>query len=133
MFQHATTTHRDRRVTFKFDGPVLESTPEDGAEVWHERVKLVCMHNADNKTYEAHVAWCKASERNGFVVEQTAIFTDPFALVATEPAARFSNNKFSLFCSNVQQLCTAAAADQNNVSAAAELLRKAVSYSLVKN
>jgi hypothetical protein len=132
MFQHATITHRDRKVTMAFDGPVLPQEKDD-IDVWHERVKVSCSHNKDKKVYEAHVSWCKASQRNGFAMEQTAIFTDPHILISREPAARFNENKFATFCAQVRLLCAAAAADQNNVSAAAELLRKAESYNLVKN
>jgi hypothetical protein len=134
MFQHATITERDRKTIYKFDGPVLESTPEDGAEVWHERIKLVCMHNSDNKTYEAHVTWCKASERNGFQIEQSAIFTDPYVLFATTPATRYSENKFRAFCSEVIAMANVVVADPELATGpAADLLRKAQSYSLVNN
>jgi hypothetical protein len=131
VFETATKVYRDRKVIYKFDGPVLESTPEDGAEVWHERVKLVCMHNPDNKTYEAHVTWCKAAERNGFQVEQSAIFTDPYVLFATAPAARYSENKFEAFCLEVIAMANVVVADPELATGpAAELLRKAQGFAV---
>jgi hypothetical protein len=134
MFQHAKITYRDRKTTAAFDGPVLEATPEDGAEVWHERVKLTMSHNKDKKRYEAYISWCKAAERNGFQVEQSAIFTDPFVEFATAPAARFSENNFESFCSQVIAMVEAVAAtDDLATGAAADLIRKAKSYLLVKN
>ena len=132
MFQHATITRRDRKTIYKFDGPVLAQEPGD-IEVWHERVKLVCMHNPDNKTYEAHVTWCKAAERNGFQVEQSAIFTDPYVFVCLEYTGRYSANKFEAFCIHAQNECVDIVNDEYNISVAAELLRKAQSYSLVSN
>ena len=129
MFHTATISKRDRKTIYKFDGPVLESTPEDGEEVWHERVKLVCMHNADNKAYEAHVTWCKASERNGFQIEQSAIFTDPYVFVCLEYTGRYSANKFEAFCMHAQRECIDIVNDEYNISVAAELLRKAQGFS----
>jgi hypothetical protein len=111
---------------------VLAQEPGD-IEVWHERVKLVCMHNPDNKTYEAHVTWCKAAERNGFQVEQSAIFTDPYVFVCLEYTGRYSANKFEAFCIHAQNECVDIVNDEYNISVAAELLRKAQSYSLVSN
>jgi len=133
VFQHAKITYRDRRTTAAFDGPVLESTPEDGVEVWHERVKVTMSHNKDKKRYEAYISWCKASERNGFQVEQSAIFTDPFVEFATAPAARFSENKFEVFCTEVQAMCNVIVAGDLATGPAADLLRKANSFALVKN
>lgn len=130
MFHTATISKRDRKTIYKFDGPVLESTPEDGEEVWHERVKLVCMHNADNKAYEAHVTWCKASERNGFQIEQSAIFTDPYVFVCLEYTGRYSANKFEAFCMHAQRECIDIVNDEYNISVAAELLRKAQGFSV---
>ena len=131
MFNTATISKRDRKTIYKFDGPVLESSPEDGAEVWHERVKVLCMHNADNKAYEAHVTWCKASERNGFQIEQSAIFTDPYVLISSEYAGRYSANKFEAFCMQVQRECTDIVNDEYNISVAADLLRKAQGFAAV--
>jgi hypothetical protein len=130
VFHTATISKRDRKTIYKFDGPVLESTPEDGEEVWHERVKLVCMHNADNKAYEAHVTWCKASERNGFQIEQSAIFTDPYVFVCLEYTGRYSANKFEAFCMHAQRECIDIVNDEYNISVAAELLRKAQGFSV---
>lgn len=132
MFQHAKITYRDRRTTAAFDGPVLESTPED-LEVWHERIKVSFTHNKTMKAYEAHVSWCKAAERNGYGMEQVAIFTDAHALLATTPAARFSENKFEAFCTEVQVLCNRIVSDELVMGTAADLLRKANSFALVKN
>jgi hypothetical protein len=129
MFHTATISKRDRKTIYKFDGPVLDSTPEDGEEVWHERVKLVCMHNADNKAYEAHVTWCKAAERNGFQIEQSAIFTDPYVFVCLEYTGRYSANKFEAFCMHAQRECIDIVNDEYNISVAAELLRKAQGFS----
>jgi len=128
MFHTATISKRDRKTIYKFDGPVLAQEPDD-IEVWNERVKLVCMHNADNKAYEAHVTWCKAAERNGFQVEQSAIFTDPYVLVSSEYTGRYSANKFEAFCMQVQRECVDIANDEYNISVAAELLRKAQGFS----
>lgn len=128
MFTSATTTHRDRRTTFSFDGPVLASTPEDGTDIWNERIKVTCSHNKNKKRYEAYVSWCKASSRGSYSMEQHAIFTDPNVLVTSEPAARYSENKFEAFCSQVQSECISIAADEYNVSVAAELLRKAQGF-----
>lgn len=133
MFQHATITHRDRKVTMAFDGPVLPQEKDD-IEVWHERVKVSCSHNADRKRYEAHVSWCKAAQRNGFSIEQVAIFTDPYVLLFhSEPVGRYSDNKFEAFCASVRDMCVTIVNDETDVRDVAELLRKAVSYSLVKN
>ena len=129
MFHTATISKRDRRVTYSFDGPVLESTPEDGADVWNERIKVTCSHNKDKKRYEAYESWCKASSRGNFSIEQHAIFTDPNVQLATAPAARFSENKFEAFCVEVQRVCTGMAGDEYNISVAAELLRKAQGFS----
>jgi hypothetical protein len=116
-----------------FDGPVLAQEPDD-IEVWNERVKVTCSHNADRKRYEAHVSWCKAAQRNGFSIEQVAIFTDPYVLLFhSEPVGRYSDNKFEAFCANVRDLCVTIVNDETDVRDVAELLRKAVSYSLVKN
>ena len=97
MFENATITERDRKMTFAFDGPAIEDS--DQFENWHERIKVTCTHNASKKRYEAHVSWCKAAVRdNGFSVEQTAIFSDPyFLLTFSEPVGRFNQNKFSVF------------------------------------
>jgi len=133
MFQNAKFTYRDRKTTASFDGPALESTPEDGAEVWHERIKVSFTHNKSKKAYEAHVSWCKAAERDGYGMEQVAIFTDAYVLLATAPAARFSENKFEAFCAEVQGMCEIIASDTLVVGAAADLLRKANSFALVKN
>lgn len=134
MFQHATITQRDRRTTYSFDGPVIEQKDVyDGADIWNERIKVTCSHNKDKKRYEAYVSWCKASSRGNYSVEQFAIFTDPNVLVFAEATARFSENKFNAFCTQVQSECERIAADMYNVSTAAELLRKAQGYSLVKN
>jgi hypothetical protein len=116
-----------------FDGPVLPQEKDD-IDVWHERVKVSCSHNADRKRYEAHVSWCKAAQRNGFSIEQVAIFTDPYVLLFhSEPVGRYSDNKFEAFCANVRDLCVTIVNDETDVRDVAELLRKAVSYSLVKN
>jgi len=133
MFQNAKVQERDRKMTFDFDGPsvVMEDAGPD--EKWWERIKVTCTHNADKKQYEAHVSWCKASRRGNFSIEQFAIFSDPRALIAGVPAARYSANKFSAFCTEAQTMCIGLAADEYNVSTAAELLRKAQSFSLVKN
>jgi len=128
VFHTATISKRDRKTIYKFDGPVLAQEPDD-IEVWHERVKLVCMHNSDNKTYEAHVTWCKAAERNGFQVEQSAIFTDPYVLFATAPAARYSENKFEAFCLEVIAMANVVVADPELTQGpAADLLRKAQGF-----
>lgn len=134
MFQHATITERDRKMTFSFDGPVIEQKDVyDGADIWNERIKVTCSHNKDKKRYEAYVSWCKASSRGNFSVEQFAIFSDPNVLVSTMPVVRFNENKFNAFCAQVQSECASIAADAYNVSTAAELLRKAQSYSLINN
>ena len=134
MFEHATITERDRRTTYSFNGPVSEEKDVyDGDDVWNERIEVTCSHNKDTKRYEAYVSWCKASSRGNFSVEQFAIFTDPNVLVHTESTGRFSDNKFNAFCAEVQHVCISIAADTYNVSSAAELLRKAQSYSLVNN
>lgn len=133
MFQHATITERDRKMTFAFDGPAIEDG--DQFENWHERIKVTCTHNTRTKRYEAHVSWCKAAERaNGFGVEQSAIFTDPYLLfMHSDPVGRFNQNKFNVFCSLVQHECISAVADNHDTRPVVELLRKAQSYALVKN
>jgi hypothetical protein len=129
MFEKATKVYRDRKITYQFNGPVLESTPEDGAEVWHERVKLTMSHDKDKKMYTAYISWCKAAERNGFQVEQSAIFTDPYVQFATAPAARFSENKFELFCTEVIAMANVVVADPELAQGpAADLLRKAQGF-----
>ena len=132
MFENAKASYRDRKASYHFDGPVVPSSEHDGVEEWHERIKVTCTHDSKRKAYEAHVSWCKAAQRDGYAMEQSAIFTDPYLKIASAPAARFSENKFSAFCTNVQEMCVAVVADELNVSAAAELLRKAKSYDLVK-
>lgn len=132
MFENAEATYRDRKATYQFDGPAIPSSEHDGVEEWHERIKITCTHNTKNKVYEAHVSWCKAAQRNGYVMEQSAIFTDPYLKLASEPAARFSENKFNAFCMQVRELCAAVVVDELNVSAAAELLRKAKNYGLAR-
>lgn len=131
MFQHAIVTHRDRKVEFAFDGPAIEDN--DQFEDWRERIKVSVTHSQKNKRFEAHVMWCKAAERDGYTMEQHAIFTDPYVLIAQEPVGRFSENKFNAFVACVQSECAAAAADVDNISGAARLLRKAQSFALVKN
>lgn len=134
MFHTATTSYRDRRVSYAFNGPVIEQEDiYDGAEVWNERIKVTCSHNKDKKRYEAYVSWCKASTRGDFSIEQHAIFTDPNVLVVVEPAARFSEKTFGAFCERVQRECVEFAADEYNVSVAADLLRKAQGYAAVTN
>jgi hypothetical protein len=133
MFENAIATYRDRRVTYAFDGPVLEPEACDGVEVWHERVKVSCDHDRDRKAYVARVSWCKAAERNGYTMEQTAIFTDPLVEIFRAPAARFSEKSFDAFCANVQALCVAIEAEPELHGVAGELLRKARSFGLVKN
>ena len=64
-------------------------------------------------------------------MEQVAIFTDAYVLLATAPAARFSENKFEAFCAEVQAMCEVIASDTLVVGAAADLLRKASSFALV--
>lgn len=133
MFQHATITERDRKMTFAFDGPMLEKE-EHEIENWHERIKVTCTHNATKKRFEAHVSWCKAAERDGYTMEQSAIFTDPYLLLmASDPVARFNQNKFNVFCDAVQRECMSAVIDSHDTRPVIELLRKAQSYALVKN
>ena len=132
MFENAIITRRDRKITMAFDGPVLEQEPGD-IEVWNERIKISFTHNKTKKAYEAHVSWCKAAERNGYTMEQSAIFTDPYVLLATAPAARYSDNKFEAFVSEVGKMCDIVVSDDLVIGAAADLLRKAQSFSLVKN
>lgn len=133
MFEHATVTERDRKTTFAFDGPAIEDN--DQFENWHERIKVTVTHSARNKRYEAHVSWCKAAVRdNGFGVEQTAIFTDPyFLLMFSESVGRFNQNKFNMFCAEVQRECVSAVVNSHDTRPVTELLRKAQSYALVKN
>ena len=133
MFEKATTSVRDRSVTYGFDGPVIETTDVyDGADVWHERIKVTCTHSQKNKRYEVHVSWCKASKRpGGYGVEQFAIFTDPYLLVCAESTGRFSENKFRAFCVEAQRVCVAIANDEHNVSTVNELLRKARGFAVV--
>jgi hypothetical protein len=134
MFHTATTTYRDRRTTYSFDGPVIEEKDVyDGEDIWNERIKVSCSHNKDKKRYEAYVSWCKASSRGNFSIEQHAIFTDPNVQLATAPTGRFSENKFEAFCTEVQRVCIDIAGDEYNISTAAELLRKAQGYAAVTN
>lgn len=131
MFTTATTSHRDRRTTFSFDGPVIEQKDVyDGEDVWNERIKVTCSHDKNKKRYEASVSWCKASSRGNFSIEQHAIFTDPNVLVVTESTARFSEKAFEAFCSRVQRECIEIVNDEYNVSVAAELLRKAQGFAV---
>lgn len=134
MFHTATTTYRDRRATYSFDGPVIEEKDVyDGEDIWNERIKVSCSHNKDKKRYEAYVSWCKASSRGNFSIEQHAIFTDPNVLAVIEPTARFSEKAFDAFCARVQRECIDMAADEYNVSSAASLLRQAQGYAAVTN
>lgn len=133
MFQNAKVQERDRKMTFSFDGPAIDMEDAGPDEKWYERIKVTCTHDADKKRYEAHVSWCKASQRGNFSVEQSAIFVDPYVLLYLEPVARYSANKFSAFCAQVQRECVDTANDADNVSVAAELLRKAQSFGLVRN
>lgn len=129
MFEKATKVYRDRKVTYQFNGPELEPTPEDGAEVWHERIKVTMSHNKEKKRYEAYISWCKAAERNGFSIEQSAIFTDPYVEFATAPAARYSENNFEVFCSEVIAMANVIVADPELATGpAADLLRKAQGF-----
>lgn len=133
MFEHATVTERDRKMTFAFDGPALEQQ-ESEHEEWHHRIKVTCTHNAKKKCYEAHVSWCKAAHRGNFSVEQVAIFTDPYVLLMrSEPVGRYSDSKFSAFCAQVVHQCNEIVADESNTNDVAELLRQAQSFGLVKN
>lgn len=128
MFQHATTTTRDRKVIFGFDGPFLQKEEWD-TEDWHERVKVTVTHSTGRKRYEAHVSWCKAAQRNGYSMEQVAIFTDPYSLLMrSEPVGRYSESKFNAFVVSAQAQCIEIVADELNVSDVAELLRKAQGY-----
>lgn len=131
MFQHATITHKDRKVTFAFDGPAI-SEPDD-FEDWHARIKITVTHDSKKKRYEAHVSWCKAAERDGYTMEQFAIFSDPYVLVCAEPTGRFSESKFSAFVARAQSECAALVDDETNISTAAELLRRARDFAAVKN
>ena len=133
MFQNAKVQERDRKMTFDFDGPSIIMDDAGPDEKWYERIKVTCAHNADKKRHEAHVSWCKASQRGNFSIEQFAVFVDPYLLITSEPVGRFSANKFNAFCTEVQRLCHELVADEHNVSGVAELLRKAQSFSLVKN
>lgn len=133
MFQHATITNVNRKMTLAFDGPMLPNDEHDTYE-WHERIKVTCTHNTTKKRYEAHVSWCKAAERNGYGVEQHAIFTDPYLFImCSAPVGRFNENKFGAFCTEAQDRCMEMVNDANDTSDAANLLRKAVSFALVKN
>lgn len=119
-------------MTLSFDGPAIEDG--DQFENWHERIKVTCAHNADKKRFEAHVSWCKASQRDGYAVEQVAIFTDPYVLVAQEPVARFSEKKFDEFCAKAMTACEDIIADAGDATTAAQLLRTARGWqSLVRN
>ncbi len=134
MFQHATITHRDRKTTFAFDGPAIPNDESTGTyDNWHERIKVTCTHDAKRKQYEAHVSWCKASERNGYSVEQHAIFTDPYILVHSMAVGRFNESKFGAFCTSVQDVCIDIVNDETDISDVAQLLRKAQGYALVAN
>jgi hypothetical protein len=128
VFEKARISKRDRKVTYSFDGPVLEQEPGD-IEVWNERVKLTMSHDKDKKVYTAYISWCKASERNGFSIEQHAIFSDPYVQFATAPAARYSESKFEAFCSEVIAMANVIVADPELAQgAAADLLRKAQGF-----
>lgn len=130
MFEKATKVNRDRKVIYQFNGPILEvDVMNDGAEVWNERIKVTMSHNKDKKRYEAYISWCKAAERNGFSIEQSAIFTDPFVEFATAPAARYSENNFEVFCSEVIAMANVIVADPELATGpAADLLRKAQGF-----
>ena len=130
MFQHAHTTHGDRKVSFNFDGPFLEKE-EFETENWHERIKVTITHNAKKKCYEAHVRLCKAAQRGAFSIEQHAIFTDPYVLLMrSEPVGRYNENKFNAFVAAVQAQCNEIVDDEFNISDAADLLRQARGYHL---
>jgi hypothetical protein len=132
VFEKAKVTNRDRKVIYSFDGPVLESTPEDGADIWNERIKVTMSHNKDKKRYEAYISWCKASSRGAFSVEQHAIFTDPMVEFATASAARYSENNFGVFCSEVIAMANVIVADPELATGpAADLLRKAQGFVVV--
>jgi hypothetical protein len=133
MFQYAHPVYKDRKVSFNFDGPFLEKE-EFETENWHERIKVTMSHNKDKKRYEAHISWCKAAQRGNFSIEQHAIFTDPRVEFATAPAARYSENKFEAFCSEVIAMANVIVADPElTTGPAADLLRKAQGWHLVKN
>lgn len=127
MFQHAHVIHKDRKVTFNFDGPAVEKE-EGEIEEWHQRIKVTVTHNTKKKCYEAHVSWCKAAQRGNFSMEQHAIFTDPHVfLIQSEPVGRYNENKFNAFVAQVQIECNRLA-DESIDTVAGTLLRRAQAW-----
>jgi hypothetical protein len=134
MFQHAITHKKERQVEHSFDGSILENEEyASETEVWRERIKVVFRHDTKNKRYEALIRKCKASERNGFQIEQHALFTDPLVYLQFAPAARFSQKSFDAFCTEMRGVCIELVNDESCDNDAAKLLRQAVDYHLVKN
>lgn len=130
MFEHAKTTHRDRKVTFSFDGPAVEKE-EFETEDWHQRINVTVSHNPKKKCYEAYVRWCKAAERNGYTMEQHAIFTDPLVLLMqSEPVGRYNENKFNAFVAQVQIECNRLV-DESVDTVAGTMLRHAQAWSVL--
>ena len=132
MFQNAIKVEKDRRITYIFDGPEVEDQDVPG-EIWNRRVKISVTHMQNSKRFNAGVMRVLYCERDGYAVERSAPFTEDYAIVLSEPVARFSAGRFQAFAMKALQECERIVNDESNVSNAAVILREALAFDLVKN
>lgn len=130
MFKTATRTEGDRRVSYSFDGPVIESESTD-TEVWHVRYKITFSHSKQRKRFEADVWKAAASTRDGYAMERFEMFSGNSAMIATESATRFSQAAFERFIHRSMHVCIGILEDPESEFAAAKFLREIQSLSAV--
>jgi hypothetical protein len=132
MFSTATRTERDRRVSYAFDGPVIDDPAyKDELEEWHVRYKITFSHNKTSKRFEADVWKAAAATRNGYTMERFEIFSGSSGVIAVQSAARFSQSAFDKFIAYAMEVAIDTANNPDNVSRTAELLREAQSLAAV--
>lgn len=131
MYIHGKQIAKDRKVTWLFDGPVIESNEGD-SEVWRERVKVCFWHSPSTKKYYADVRSCCFTTRNGYSMERTHIGGDPYTIFLAEEAPRFNVRQFNAFCAKAEQfsqeLLTATPLEEVHLPVAVDLLRTAANF-----
>lgn len=123
----ATRTFRDRRVTYSWEGPAIEDEKDPG---WNECIQLVISHNKDGKCYTATLYKVAIGKRDTYSMIRYEVFGSPQALVLKKHVARYSDNSFSLFESEVLDKCDELVSYGPDVPGglAGMLLRDALSY-----
>ena len=126
MFEQAKHTRKDRKEIYSFDGPPsTDPYDQDESTTWNQRIKIEFSHSKSHKRYEATVWKCVATTRDGYTMERFAVFSGDNAIIYSEPAARYSDRTFMVFCVRSIDLILDIIPAETNTSRGAELLRMA--------